>query len=65
LSVEQILQSEIQEAKRWVDTGDGVYKRDLGKRIELMIWVLENMKNDGTEICKIIESKMDGIIIRI
>jgi hypothetical protein len=27
-----------------------------------MIWVLENMKNDGTDICKIIESKMDEII---
>ena len=28
-----------------------------------MIWVLENMKNDGTDICKIIESRMDEIII--
>ena len=44
---------------------EGVYKRDLGKRIELMIWVLENMKNDGTDICKIIESRMDEIITKI
>jgi hypothetical protein len=30
-----------------------------------MIWVLENMKNDGTDICKIIESRMDEIITKI
>ena len=30
-----------------------------------MIWVLENMKNDGTDICKIVESRMDEIITKI
>jgi hypothetical protein len=65
MNLEQTLQQEIHESKRWVDTADGAYKRDLGKRIELMVWVLENMKNDGTDICKIIESRMDGILNKI
>ena len=65
MSIEQILQNDIQESKRWIDKAERVYKRDLDKRIELMIWVLENMKNDGTDICKIIESRMDEIITKI
>jgi hypothetical protein len=65
LGIEQTLQEEIKESKRWIDKAKGVYKRDLSKRIELMIWVLENMKNDGTDICKIIESRMDEIINKI
>ena len=66
MNIQQTLQDEIQDSKRWVDKAEGVYKRDLSKRIELMIWVLENMKNDdGTDICKIIESRMDEIITKI
>jgi hypothetical protein len=29
MSIEQTLQKEIEESKRWVDTAEGVYKRDL------------------------------------
>jgi hypothetical protein len=32
MDIEQTLQKEIEESKRWVDTADGVYKRDLTKR---------------------------------
>jgi len=32
--MEQTLQQEIEESNRWIDTADGVYKRDLIKRIE-------------------------------
>lgn len=56
--IEQILQNEIQESKRWVDTAEGVYKRDLIKRIELIKWALVKIKNPN--ICVIIESKMNG-----
>ena len=62
MGIQQTLQDEIQESRRWVDKAEGVYKRDLIKRIDLMIWVLENMNNDGTDICKIIESKMNEIV---
>jgi len=65
MSLEQILFDEIQESKRWIDKADGVYKRDLAKRIELINWVLENIKNPDNNICKIIESKMDEILIKI
>ena len=65
MAIEQTLQKEIQESKRWIYKAEGVYKRDLSKRIELMIWVLESMKTDGTDICKVIESRMDEILIKI
>ncbi len=32
MNLQQTLQDEIQESKRWVDTADGVYKRDLIKK---------------------------------
>ncbi len=67
LTLEQILQNEIRESKKWLDreNDESVYKRDLEKRIELMNWVLENMKNPGVEICGLIESKMNEIILAI
>ena len=65
MSLEQILFDEIQESKRWIDKAEGVYKRDLAKRIELINWVLENMKNPDNNICRIIEFKMDEILIKI
>ena len=65
VQLQRILQKEIQESKRWVDKAEGVYKRDLVKRIELMIWVIENMNNDGADICRIIESRMDEILTKI
>jgi len=37
---------------------DNPYKRDLPKRIELINWVLENMKNPDIQICALIETKM-------
>jgi len=65
MSIEQTLQDEIIESKRWIDTADGVYKRDLIKRIELINWVLENMKNPEINICEVMESKMNDIILKI
>jgi hypothetical protein len=53
VTIEQSLQDEIQESKRWVDTADGVYKRDLIKGIEVINWALENMKNSDLKICEI------------
>ena len=41
------------------------YKRDLKKRIELINWVLENMKNPDIQICALIETKMNEIIDKI
>jgi len=44
---------------------ESVYKRDLKKRIELINWVLENMKNPNVEICSVIESRMNETIQEI
>jgi hypothetical protein len=51
---------------RWFDleTEDSIYKRDLQKRIELLNWTLENMKNPDIYICALIESKKKEIILK-
>ena len=47
MNIEQILQNEIQGSKRWIEIekDESTYKRDLKKRVELINWVLDNMKN--------------------
>jgi hypothetical protein len=64
VTIEQLLQAEIDESKRWLDleTQETTYKRDLQKRIELLNWVLENMKDPNIYICAHIESRMNEII---
>ena len=58
MTVEQILQKEINKSKRSLDlqTEESTYKRDLQKRIELLSWTLENMKNSDIYICALIET---------
>jgi len=67
VSIEQRLQNEIQESKRWIEIEkeDTTYKRNLAKRIELTNWVLENMNNPDIPICDNIESRMSDIILSI
>jgi hypothetical protein len=67
MTVEQILQKEIEESRTWLDreNEETTYKRDLQKRIELLNWTLENMKNPNIYICALIESKMNEIILAI
>ena len=65
MRIEQILSDEINESKRWVDNAEGVYKRDLIKRIELINWVLDNMKNSDIPICELMESKINEVILKI
>ena len=65
MTIEHTLQKEILESQRWVGTAEGVYKRDLIKRIELIKWVLETMKNPEINICEVMESKMNDIILDI
>ena len=67
MTIEQRLQNEIQESKRWIEIEkeDTTYKRNLAKRIELTNWVLENMNNPDIPICDNIESRMSDIILSI
>ena len=64
MTIEQTLLQEIEESKRWfnLEKDESTYKRELAKRIELINWVLENMKNPEIIICELIESKMNEII---
>ena len=67
MKLEQVLQQEIEESKRRLDSenDDTIYRRDLKKRIELINWVLENMKNPNIQICDLVESRMNKIILTI
>jgi hypothetical protein len=67
MNLQKTLLQEIEESKRWFDTqkDESTYKRDLAKRIDLLNWVLENMKNPDIQICALIESKMNKIIDEI
>ena len=67
MTIEQVLQTEIDESKTWLDREkeETTYKRDLQKRIEMINWVLENMRKPNIYICALIESKMNEIIERV
>jgi hypothetical protein len=67
MTVEQILQKEIEESRTWLnrENDETTYKRDLQKRIELLNWTLENMKNPNIYICDLIENRMNEIILKI
>ncbi len=67
MTVYQILQQEIKDSELWLsrEKDESTYKRDLIKRIELINWVLENMKNPNVEICSLLESRMNETIQEI
>lgn len=67
MNAQQTLQEEIEESKTWLnrEKEESTYKRDLKRRIELINWVLENMKNPDIQICILIESRMNEIILAI
>jgi len=67
MTVDQLLQQEINDSELWLSRTheESTYKRDLKKRIELINWVLENMKNSDVEICSLLESRMSETIQEI
>ena len=67
MSVVQVLQQEIKDSELWLsrEKEESTYKRDLKKRIELINWVLQNMKNPNDEICNLIEFRMSETIQEI
>src|SRR4026207_947970 len=67
MTVDQMLPQEINDTEIWLsrEKDESTYKRDLKKRIELINWVLENMKNPNVEICSLIESRMNETIQEI
>ena len=67
MTVDQILQQEIKDTEVYLnrEQEESVYKRDLKKRIELINWVLENMKKTDVEICSLIECRMNDVVLTI
>ena len=67
MSIQRALQKEIKDSKKWLDIrkrGHHTQTRS-SKRIELINWVLGKMKNPNVQICVLIESKMNEIILTI
>jgi hypothetical protein len=64
MNVQETLQKEIEESRTWllVEKEENTYRRDLRKRIELINWVLDEMKNPDIFICEVIETRMNQII---
>jgi hypothetical protein len=67
MAVDQILLQEIKDSELWLSRTleESTYKRDLKKRIELINWVLGNMKNPNVEICSLLEARMNETIQEI
>jgi len=67
MNIEQILQNEINDSQRWIEVekDESTYKRNLKKRVELINWVLDNLKNPNTDICSVIETRMNETIDKI
>ena len=67
MSVRQALQKKLEESELWLgrEKDESTYKRDLRKRIELLNWVIENIKHPKSEIYDLIETRMNEIIIKI
>lgn len=67
MTVDQTLQQEIKESQLWISrtNEESPYKRNLTKKIELINWVLKNMKNPDVKICSLIKSRMSEIKLTI
>ena len=67
MAVDQMLQQEIKDTEVWLsrEKDESTYKRDLKKRIELINWVLKNMKNPDVEIYSLMESRINETIQEI
>jgi hypothetical protein len=52
MTIEQTLLQDIEESQIWfnLEKDESTYKREFAKRIELINWVLENMKNPDIQI---------------
>ena len=67
MAVDQVLQQEIKVSEKWLsrEKDESTLRQILRKRIELISWVLENMKNPSVEICSLTESRMNDTIREI
>ena len=63
MTLEQISMQEIKNSELWHSRGKRMYLQTrFQKRIELINWVPENMKNHDVDICRLIESRMNETI---
>jgi len=67
MNLEQLLEQHLEESKLWSsrERKESTYNGDLTKRIEPLSWVINSMNNPDLQICAILESRMNKIILKI
>ena len=67
MALEQTLQDEIEGSKKSLERSidSTIYRRDLAKRIELVSWVADSMKDPNKQVCNLIESRRNEITLKI
>lgn len=67
MKLEHILEKDLEESKLWLcrEHEESTYKGELTARIELLSWVLRNMKNPEIQTRNILECRMKEIILKI
>ena len=67
MNLSQKLQKEIEESKLWLcrENEESTYTGELKRRIELINWVLDSVRNHDNQICNQIEHKKKKIILTI
>ena len=65
--LEQTLQEDIEGSKKSLERSidNTIYRRDLAKRIELVSWVADSMKDPNNQVCNLIESRRNEITLKI
>lgn len=67
MTLEQTLQDEIEGSKKSLERSidNTIYRRDIAKRIELVSWVADSMKDPNNQVCNLIESRRNEITLKI
>ena len=66
MPLDEILQQEIRDSELWLSREKmNLHTNEIKKRIELINWTLQNMKNPNVEICSLIEFRMNETLQEI
>ena len=67
MNIEQTLQNDIQDAPRWLnlEKDESTYKSESCQKDWINKLGLESMKNPNVQICELMESRLNQIILKI
>ena len=67
MALEQTLQDEIETSRKYLERpiDSTIYRRGLAKRIEVVSWVADCMKDPNNQVCNLIESRRNEVALKI